>query len=600
MDLLDMLFLVVVFTLWVYLLFVERQTVSKIPLWVRYAATTLALAALVGLLFPISVAIGPRAEPDTTGLAVFTTGTPATTLRASNPATKRVTTDSAIARRHHLPLIHDWPSFSETHRRMPISIHGYGLTENQLNQLSSNKLSYHRPPLPQGIIACEWPMQLHSTSALTVRGTYHHVGAQPVRLVLLSASLAVDSTTIDAPGTHLFTLHHRPSQQGNTVFELVAISGTDTIQTEKVPVSIAPAQTLRIFMLTAAPSFEHKFLTNWFEGLHYQVAGRTRISQDRFSVKTNAGMGLSTVPEPLSRSTFSDTDLLIADEAEMTALSRREQELILDAIAGGMGLVLLKSADGRQSLPGRSFQVLEARNTMGRPTTITEADNIAFPELLLPAIIPIRDDASQRPLLRIDGHTIAATRLYGNGRITATTLSGTYSWWLKGEQSAYSRCWSLLIDQTLVNTKPPLRYVQTPRFPTPFSWIQLALSAAPLSVLIDGQPYPALQHEYLTAFNEVSLWLPRAGWHTIQAQPAADTTSFYVYGTGSWQAARNYATMSLNESFTKAHSTRPADPATGRADAPKKELPKWPYIVVFFVSATVLWYASRDYNQNVM
>lgn len=595
-----MLFLIVASALWVYLLLAERRANSKIPLWVRYVATSLALLALIGLLFPVSVAVGPRAEPDTTGVVVFTAGTPAATLGAPNRATSRVTTDSVIARRYRLPLIQDWPSFSETHRHMPIAIHGYGLTENQLDQLPSNKLTYHRPPLPQGIIACDWPMQLHSTSVLSVRGKYHHTGTQPVRLTLLSASVAVDSAVIDTPGTHLFSLDHRPSQQGNTVFDLVAISGTDTIQAEKIPVSIRTPHTLRVFMLAAAPSSEQKFLTNWFETLRYQVAGRTRISRDRFSVKTNTAMGLSTVPAPLSRSTFSETDLLIADEAEITALSRREQELILDAIAGGMGLVLLKSADGGQSLPGRGFRVLDARGTQGRPVTVTDANGTSFPELLLPAIAPIREDASQQPLLRIDGHPVAATQLYGKGRITATTLSGTYSWWLKGEQPAYSRYWSLLIDQTLVDARPPLQYVLTPRFPTPFSWIKLALSAATPPVLIDGQPYPALQHEYLASLNEVSLWLPHAGWHTIQPQSAADTTSFYVYGPGDWRAARNYATMSLNEAFTKTQPSRPAGPAAGATDAPEKELPKWPYIIVFLASAAVLWYASRDYNQNVM
>lgn len=596
-----MLFLIVAFALWVYLLPAERRATGKVPLWVRYTATSFALLALVGLLFPVPVALGPRAAPDTTGVEIFTSGTTAAAIGASDPHSARVTTDSLIERRYGVRLIRDWPSFSQTLGHKPISIHGYGLTENQLNQLPSDRLTYHRPPLPQGILTCDWPMRLQYTAALTVRGTYHHTGTRPVRLALLSASVAVDSAVIDTPGTHLFALNHQPSQQGNSLFELVAISGSDTIQREKVPVSITAPQALRIFMLTAAPSFEHKFLTNWFEGLHYQVAGRTRISQDRFSVRTNAAMGVSAVPAPLRRSTFSDTDLLIADEAELMALSRGEQALILDAIAGGMGLVLLKSADGGQSLPGRGFEVREARGTMGRPVTVTDADGNAFPELLLPDVVPIGGDESHQPLLHIDGHIVAATRLYGKGRITATTLSGTYSWWLKGEQTAYSRCWSLLMGQTLVDARPSLRYVHTPRFPTPFSWMRLALEGAVLPVSIDGQPYPALQHAYLAPLHEVSLWLPRTGWHTLrQPPPAADTVSFYVYGPDDWRAARNYATMSLNAAFTNTHAVRLAGAAAGAADAPEKELPKWPYVLVFLASAAVLWYAARDYNQNVM
>src|SRR5690606_17402359 len=108
------------------------------------------------------------------------------------------------------------------------------------------------------------------------------------------------------------------------------------------------------------------------------------------------------------------------------------------------------------------------------------------------------------------------------------TVSGTYSWWLKGERDAYSRFWSLLLDHTVAARQPSLQYVQTPRFPVPFSWITLGVENSGGPVIVDGQPYPSQQHSYLTPLRETSLWLAQTGWHTVQTQQVPDTASFYV------------------------------------------------------------------------
>lgn len=599
MDWSDILFLILAAALWVYLLVAERNAGGRIPLWARYVATTLALLALVGLWFPVSVTVGPSTGTDTEGVTIFTEGTPDTVLDAPVTGGIRVTTDTAIALHYQLPLIQDWPSFSKTHGGQPMTIHGYGLTRNQLDRLPAAAVTYRRPPLPQGIITCDWPQQLQATSTLTVSGEYHHTGTQPLKLVLTNASVAVDSFSIDTPGIHRFALNHQPPQVGNSLFELVAIDGADTLKTEPIPVNIRRPQPLRVLMLMASPSFDHRFLTGWFEELHYPVAARTRISDGRFSVKTNSEMGLTTLAAPLGRTVFEQVDLLVADEAEVAALSRSEQTAILEATARGMGLMLLKGAGGSPSFRGAGFAALDARSTADRAVTVTDG-RADFPGLVVPEVIPLRENEEHQPLLTIDGHTVAATHLYGQGFMTATTVSGTYSWWLKGERDAYSRFWSLLLDHTVAARQPSLQYVQTPRFPVPFSWITLGVENSGGPVIVDGQPYPSQQHSYLTPLRETSLWLAQTGWHTVQTQQVPDTASFYVYDPDDWQAARNYATMVANSAAVDHLVAGPGTQTTDTTGSSERELPKWPFLVVFFVSAALLWYASRNYNQNVM
>ena len=588
----NIFFVIVAAALGIYLLFAERSVRSRVPLWARYVATVLALAALVALLFPITVPGDTTHEPATGATMVLTAGTPDTILDAQEKAT-RMTTDTAIAQQYGLPLINDWRAFSDRLDATHLSIYGYGLTDNQLRHLPRGEINYHRPSLPEGFLTCDWPLQLHTSERLTVRGQYHHRGDDRLTLVLLNASVAVDSVVIDSAGVHPFTLHHRPPQLGNSLLELSAIRGTDTLGREPVPVRITTPPSLRILMLAASPSFEHRFLSNWFEAMHYEVAARTRISSDRFSAKTNAAMELTTLPDHLNGSTFSQVDLLVADEAEVAALSANERAAILDATANGMGFLLLKGADGEPSLPGLGFRTLGARNTDGQAVTVAGA-GITFPELLPPAIVPLRDNPSHRSLLHIGEHTVAATRLYGRGRITATTLSGTYSWWLKDNQAAYGQFWSSLLDRTLAVNQPKLRYVQAPRFPVPYSWMTLGLTMPNGPLWVDGRPYPILQHAYLEPLHETSLWLAEPGWHTLHTAGLADTAAFYVYRPADWQAARSYASMVANETALADHRLLRAAAAPVAPDTSGRELPKWPFVVVFLAAATVLWYASRD------
>ncbi len=597
MTLPQVLFLFIALTLLTYLLLQERRATSKVPLWVRYIAGLLAIVALLGWMFPISYPVGWHRDGGTDGFTVLTSGTPDSTISVVAKSQYAVTTDGDIAQRYQIPFIQDWVGFLNQHPTSALDVHGFGLTQVQQAAVTSRPLTYHRPPLPQGVIFCEWPRQLQASTPFTVQGQYHNPSDRELKVFLLSASQPVDSATIAPQGVHLFSLSYLPKQLGNNLFGLATVDGKDTTRVEKLPVSIIPAQTLRTVMLAAAPSFEYKFMTNWLQQLHYATAFRARISTAKFATAYSEEMDLSLSP-PLRETTFNNIDLLIADETELSALSQGEQQAIARAVRSGMGLLLFLGDEKNRSLLSEGFSRSPASDQQGQAIALTTMDGKEYPKLLASPFGSIQTKPSQQSLVYHGSQTVAASQLYGNGRVTATTFNGSYAWWLRNQQSAYTQFWSFLLDNTTSGIQYASLDVQLPRFPTIYTQTNMVLQQpADSSLAIDGQSYPLLQHEYLSDFFQLTFWSQRPGWHVITTQQA-DSTWFYVYERNDWQAAKNVETINAMDGFYSRYQTQSTKNTT--QEIQRKQVPKWIFFVLFLAASSVLWYASREYNQNVM
>ncbi|MGK6350344.1 hypothetical protein [Parapedobacter sp. DT-150] len=599
MTLPQALFLLIALALFVYVVRNERRVTSKVPLLVRYVAGILALLALLGFLFPVKYPISRGSQGQSNELAVLTRGTPVGSIRAAAQDNHTVTTDSAISRRYGVPLIRDWAAFADQHPAAALAVHGFGLTPRQRNALSTQSLRYHRPQPPQGIVFCDWPQQLQASTPLTVQGRYHNPSDRKVKIVLLSASQAVDSATVAPQGIHPFALSYQPKQVGNNLFALAAIDGPDTVQVEQVPVSIEPAQTLAVVLLAASPSFEYKFISGWFQQLHYGTALRTRIATGKFSTAYSEHMQTS-LASPLRDATFKDIDLLIADETELAALSSHEQQAVSNAVQSGMGLLLFMDGAANRSLPGREFRLLAASGNQEQAVVLRSINQQTYPELRIAALSGIQSMPAQQPLLYAGDRLVAASQGYGKGRITATTIHNSYSWWLRNQQEAYAQFWSFLVDNTTSGHQQGRLDMQLSRFPTAHTWMDvLVQQRADTLLAIDGQPYPALQHEQLPDFVQLSFWPSAAGWHSVKASPA-DSTWFYVYGQTDWLPAKDFDNMQEMDDFYRRYGEDRTLNTSKEAETPKELVPKWVFFLIFLAASGTLWYASRHYNQNVI
>lgn len=597
MMLLHALFIVFALVLFCYIVVNERRSKSRVPYLVRCTAGLLAIGALTGLLFPLSYPSSWSFSPNSDELAIFTRGTPETAIDISVRNSDAVTTDSIIARKFQIPLIEDWEAFLQQYPHTPFAVHGFGLTPYQLKALDGHPIRYHAPEQPHGFIFGEWPLQLPASTPLVMHGQYNNPSEQEAKVILLSAAQPVDSAIIPPQSTHPFTLTCHPKQLGNNLFSVLAIAGQDTLQHEKLPVTIRPSQPLHVVMLAASPSFEYKFLTNWFQQLHYGTAFRARISTGKFSFSYSEASSTS-LAYPLGESTFKHTDLLIADEAELAACSRHEQQVIAEAVRSGMGLLLFIHDGKTSSLLGKQFRASAISTKHEQGVTMRSAAKKDYPRLPVSALSTIQINPSQRPLLYHNEQVVAASQLYGKGFVTAMTISNSYIWWLRNQQASYAQFWSFLLDNTAAGRRQNPHYVQTPRFPTAHKRTDLSLQHPDTPISIDGTAYPLLQHESLPDFFQLSFWPRRTGWHSMEV-PQGDSTWFYVYDNSDWQAAKDFAAMQAMESFVTENSKKRPEEARNKSRL-KNEVPKWLFFLLFLIAASILWYASRQYNQNVM
>ena len=133
----------------------------------------------------------------------------------------------------------------------------------------------------------------------------------PVKLLLMGLGTVLDSA--DANGD--FSLGTTPAQTGRAVYRLVALSGADTLEQEEIPVEVGHGQSLKILILAAAPDFENTFLVNWLAKNGQQVAIRTAVSRNNYQSSY-----VNMEPRPLDRLTsklLDGFDMVIADSSAL-------------------------------------------------------------------------------------------------------------------------------------------------------------------------------------------------------------------------------------------------------------------------------------------
>lgn len=585
------LFICIALALLVYILLKERKIRSGVPLWLRTMAALIGVLALVLLLFPIPYSQKAQSGPNRDTVHILTEGIDS--IKATNLIRQGAcyTTDQRIAQTNEVNFIHDWPSFVKEHAFAYFSIYGIGLEEGQLKLLKNNAGTYHESPLSAGILTVHWDRQIEQGSELPIYGQYHNPSAKEVSIYLLSAAKAVDSAVILPQKLSRFQLSYQPKQQGNALFEVVAVVDQDTLQTEKIPVVIRPPNKLAVMLLAASPSSDYKFLYNWLQKNQHVVSYRARISKDKFLYSGNVDS--EALLKNIGSTTFAKTALLMADEAELKQLTTREQETVLKAVRQGMGLILFGGKDQERSAIARLFEWRTPKVKGEEKTTIRPYDQGNLSDLLVSDLAALADEENLIPLFYGGERLIAGSKIYGQGRLTALTLQESYVWWLTGKQSIYTQFWSKLMAASLPSHDMGVAYLQAPVFPSAFRRTDVIFNNVERDAVFIGQrEYPTINDPWIPSMQMLSFWPNQEGWSP--AVIGKDTTFLYAFGDGDWRSAKNYKLTKSNRTFFFAQNEELA----GEEQAVDRfsYVPDWVFFVLFFVAVGILWYSSRNYN----
>lgn len=495
-------------------------------------------------------------------------------------------------------LIPDLAYLLRNHRQVTrLHVLGQGLSNAALHFADSLEIIPHLSQPESGIRAVYWKSKAQVGGQWNIQGQFENKSLQPVWLLLEGFGIRMDSVEIPANSKKEFDLQARLKESGRFVFELKQYVNKQLVQQEKVPVEVMPSSELRILILEAFPGFEMKFLKNWLAGKQYAVAIRSAISKNKFRTEFINRKNLNL--NNLTASVLENFDLLIADEQSLEQLTLKEMSSLGQAIQeDGMALLTLwkEPKNNQKNRLLAAFKVDAPATPEEKQTRILWPDMPAGTQEVNSTSASIQNRPGIRPLVTDEKNNIlAAARLWGRGKLTASMIQSAYMWILDGKQDLYAHYWSFLLTNS-VNEKPTDENWQTgPELPIihqPLTYTLHREDLLPPAGQSRNIPFYLAQDVIHPQKWHGTYWPDATGWTTVHT---ADGTPFwhYIYSPSDWQhiqfGQRRKATLDFVE--TQRAKTSKNDSAVELSDI--KSVPALWFFLLFLCSMAYLWLEQK-------
>ncbi|AMJ66405.1 hypothetical protein AXW84_13910 [Hymenobacter sp. PAMC 26628] len=476
-----------------------------------------------------------------------------------------------------------------------VHVLGQGLPAAALPQLGALAVQTHVAPAFLGFATATWPQLVRLGEPLLVEGTAATPAGAPAWVSLRADGAGRDSVRVPAGGGP-FRLRYQPKAAGLARYQLVLRQAGHAAWAEPVPLEVAAALHPPVLLLSAAPSFEFKFLKNHLAGQPRAVAVRTGVS--RGLTQTEFLNQPAQALDRLTPALLARYAVVVADAGTLASLSAAESQALRGALqAGHLGLVLLADAAPLPAAtPARADFAVVPRPAAAVPQLLTWPDAPAAVRAPLPATL--RPGTALQPLVQGPGAAlVAAKRRFGLGAVVVSVVPETFRWALQGQDAVYASFWNRLLAAA------------TPAAPTAATWrvatawpkaqeatvLQLetgAFPTAPPTVhALAGGPSVALplrQDPRLPEWSTAVFWPAAAGWHQVQG-PGKTSFAFYVFGPDDWQgpAARQRQLAAAQ----RANAAPAAAPTT--ANEVRESWPAGWFFCLFLLAAGYLWLEEK-------
>jgi hypothetical protein len=570
----------------------EWQRPKRKHLALRLTASLLAVAAFACMILPVRY--HAASTPGKAGeIVVLTPG--ATKADLSNFSRIPVYTTDPAQASASASYIPDLSWFLTKHPDITsIQVLGYGFQPTELEWLSGQPVQvvYHPAALPEGFVATTWNRQLRSGDVLEVQGTYHNTTKDKVKLLLSGVGTRLDSVDIAADSSQAFSVRCKPSHTGNTLYELAAVYPNNKTIPEKIPVTITPATSVQVLLLSSSPVFENLFLLQWIYDNKTLVAARHTVSKNKYGQQF---LNRTAVPlQNITPALLETFDVLVTDDEALASLNATEKVAVQTQVSKGMGLVLQADSTIAFSSFSKSFPVKKQAGAAVNARPLKLAGQAAATTPLLPAQwLYIESGSTDQALVTDDRNAVLVScHLSGAGKVVLNTVSNTFNWVLSGNRKDYAQFWSLLISKAARQKRQDNFWQQTTDFPVVDNPVQLTLQAAPDEIPVihtpGGKVYVS-QHAWLPDTWTGTWWPMTSGWQTISS---GDSTALYIYEPDAWTAAKAGVTIRNNSGF--AEKQQKAATATVGTTAPMKQVPLVVFFLAFVVCCGYLWIEAKQ------
>jgi hypothetical protein len=471
-------------------------------------------------------------------------------------------------------------------------VYGYGLSPQEITQLKNKSIVFHPSGLPDGIIAANWTQEIKVGQQFRVQGSYQNATTKKYKLILTGSNTPFDSVTIQPKTITQFSLTALPKNNGRMVYDVLAISGNDTLQHEHLPVIVTPIQPLKVLILSASPDFETRFLKSWLTGKGYSVAVRTsitkgKISQDQINIDH---IDLNKITTGL----LGKFDVMISDLSSINDLATAENAALQqEVLEKGLGLIIRADSSGRKSswvmhdftLQQTSKPAIESALLLqGQYKTAKLTIDQQFIKPQNNILSLITDDHQ---------HLLAGVTLAGAGKIIVSTLNRTYVWALAGDQIDHAATWSLLLDKVIRKTSDTAQWHIETKLPTVDRSIQIVTESvdALTDVKVNGLTVYPSQNMAMPFKRQYTYWPSVNGWQQITRQ-AGQPYWWYVWKDTDWRSL----TAANKTTATKQYSNRVALTAKPLMQKIKVNVPKIYFYILFLMVAAFLWIERKFFS----
>ena len=479
------------------------------------------------------------------------------------------------------------PDLASALRRYPgvnnLQIVGDGLSVRDQHAARGLSIEFTPSLLPRGLVELSLPRSIASGARWIVQGRINRLPNARVEL-LDPGNTVVGITEIDTAGNFILTDTARTP--GLAMYQLRIMDGNNDVNNKKtiienikLPINIVQEPALKVLSLSGGPNPELKYLRRWAIDAGVELESQIALSP---------GVQINSAAITINSSSLREVDLLMLDERVWGTMNRSNKQSVIDALRGGMGLLLRitgpLTATDRNELKALGFSVNDANMLQGvrlnkdgdintqailtrRPVRVSSIDGVTL----------LQDD-SNNPL--------ALWRAEGRGRIALFWLTDTYKLALNADSSRHGQIWQDAVS-TLARTRDENPIYVRDRNSRINERIVLCNIAAKTYVQGPNAEITYLIPDTGIAANKncAAFWPRVSGWHTVVTNKYESL--FYVRDSndaiGLKASAIREATLLLTAKQSTEKNTNRIPVAGSR----------WPWFLGWLFVTALLWLLER-------
>lgn len=575
-----------------FLCWKETRRKNKARLVLRIAASVGAVAALYFIAMPIT--FQRNLDPSKENTAVLlTSGYESDSLSSLKNIPVYSADISITSKNNKVKPIPDLEYFSRSQADInKIHILGSGLDQHELQAFKNHQLIFH-PTEVSGFTSVDWNSTIRSGEKLRVQGSFNSGSNKSVKILLRGLSTTLDSLELGAKQT-TFDLSTFPKLLDKAVYSLIALSGKDTLASEKIPLIIEKKTPLKILLLSSSPGFESKFLKTWLFEENYALAVRTTISKNKYSTEflNTERMNLNRVGPGILES----FDIVIGDVSALSDLSYAESSAIQNQVGKGMGLLILADGSGGAGFYRQAFNIRQNRAIDSKTLTLNWNGQTAKKTSLPsgPAMEIVSRPGEQALVRDNKNNLLVSSKLYGAGRILASTVPDTYTWMLSNNSADYSSFWSHILEKAARKTETTENWAVLDQFPVINAPARLSMESSATEVpaaAAAGIPLHFAQDVSQPFRWTANYWPSESGWQSIRS--GDKDFWWYVYDQTDWSSARAGQKVERTARFVSENGRSVKQAADAVRTYTYRVPALWLY-VLFLVCCSFLW-AERKF-----